>query len=517
MLYYKFKNYDEFKTLFGRKSENENEKSVRKNKILLTHLKNKELLHQAITTGDYNLLWTSDMAELKEKLNISFREAGQLNPDLSNEIILMYRVYRSAKYATDEFNGICEDCDYKSIRYINSQNGKIYKMKAGKFYRALLLETEFGKTLSEAVLNYLCEEFSADWQSYCMTKISQSTLYVDTDFEKIYSSQMCKGDFGSCMVNKGYHFFYEDSVKAKAAYLQNEDNLIVARCVIYTQVKDQDGKIWRLAERQYSSGCDDLYKRLLIDALIKGNHIDGYKKVGAGCGEPRAFVDIHGESLRDMEFRIDCDLGLDDVLSYQDSFKWYNECQRIATNYGVGEYSLEITDGSLNYDEDDEGVYDDWHDYYTDSTTRVYYQGREYQCNSEDLSDFTYVESLGEYYYNDEVEECGNCGVKFLKEGSEARYSEITEEYYDCQSCLEEAEQDYKEKNWYYCEYDEIYVESIDDIAEYEKWNSIQQDYRRVTISRCSLDELLSSGEFIIIEDLIYEKQYAPELLEVAI
>ena len=127
------------------------------------------------------------------------------------------------------------------------------------------------------------------------------------------------------------------------------------------------------------------------------------------------------------------------------------------------------------------------------------------------------MESLGEYYYNDEVEECGNCGDKFLKEGSEARYSEITEEYYDCQSCLEEAEQDYKEKNWYYSEYDEIYIESIDDIAEYEKWNSIQQDYRRVTISRCSLDELLSSGEFIIIDDLIYEKQYAPELLEVAI
>ena len=64
-------------------------------------------------------------------------------------------------------------------------------------------------------------------------------------------------------------------------------------------------------------------KRALIDALIKGGHIDGYKKVGAGCGDSRAFVDLEENSLSDRKFRIECDLDYDDTLSYQDSFKWY--------------------------------------------------------------------------------------------------------------------------------------------------------------------------------------------------
>ena len=68
-------------------------------------------------------------------------------------------------------------------------------------------------------------------------------------------------------------------------------------------------------------------KRALIDALIKGGHIDGYKKVGAGCGDSRAFVDLEENSLSDRKFRIECDLDYDDTLSYQDSFKWYNQSE----------------------------------------------------------------------------------------------------------------------------------------------------------------------------------------------
>lgn len=61
-------------------------------------------------------------------------------------------------------------------------------------------------------------------------------------------------------------------------------------------------------------------KRLLIDKLIQGDYIDGYKIVGASCHEANAFVDIHGNSLSDKKFEIDCDLELEDTLSYQDSF-----------------------------------------------------------------------------------------------------------------------------------------------------------------------------------------------------
>ena len=46
------------------------------------------------------------------------------------------------------------------------------------------------------------------------------------------------------MVDKGFHYFYKDAVKAKAAYLEDENGKIIARCIIFTEVYDEDGKVW---------------------------------------------------------------------------------------------------------------------------------------------------------------------------------------------------------------------------------------------------------------------------------
>ena len=78
-------------------------------------------------------------------------------------------------------------------------------MKAGKLYRHLILEIQFGKGLLEQVTTYLCEEFSSEWQSYTMGKLPKNRLHVDKDFEKIYSSYHCRGDFHSCMVDRGFY------------------------------------------------------------------------------------------------------------------------------------------------------------------------------------------------------------------------------------------------------------------------------------------------------------------------
>ncbi len=52
------------------------------------------------------------------------------------------------------------------------------------------------------------------------------------------------------------------------------------------------------------------------------------------------FVDLEENSLSDRKFRIECDLDYDDTLSYQDSFKWYNQSGRTADNYGSGDIAL---------------------------------------------------------------------------------------------------------------------------------------------------------------------------------
>ena len=54
MLYYNFSNFEEFKERFGIQEHANGEKS-RKNKILLAFIKNKELLHEAVITGNFYL------------------------------------------------------------------------------------------------------------------------------------------------------------------------------------------------------------------------------------------------------------------------------------------------------------------------------------------------------------------------------------------------------------------------------------------------------------------------------
>ena len=273
---------------------------------------------------------------------------------------------------------------------------------------------------------------------------------------------------------------------------------MTARCVIYNRVTDQDGKIWRLAERQYASNENDILKRALIDALIKGGYIDGYKKVGAGAGDTRAFVDLEENSLSDRKFRIECDLDWNDTLSYQDSFKWYNQSEGTADNYGSGDIALDITDGSLNGEEE----YDDFHGYHCYETRPVYCHGCEYYCDVENLDEFIWIEKLGEYHHESDVIECLECSGYFLEEDN--LYSDITKEYYCCEECRKKAEQAYKQENWHYSDYDEEYYEHTESITIYQVWNNILCEYERKTISVESAQRLQEAGELHKLNDMLY-------------
>lgn len=70
---------------------------------------------------------------------------------------LIGETYHSAQYKTDNDKGICKNMDKSSVRYINVARNQAFKMKSGKFMRALILETEIGKLLSPGVLNWIPE------------------------------------------------------------------------------------------------------------------------------------------------------------------------------------------------------------------------------------------------------------------------------------------------------------------------------------------------------------------------
>lgn len=251
MLLYNISNYEDFQYLFGMEQHGNGVKS-RKNKILLQHLKNHSLIRWCREHNDWSLINIRNMADLKKQVLLAIEHSGYDDLSLPYKVSLMGKTFRSALYKTDEAEGICEDFDKKSVRYINVERNRPFKMKAGKFFNALIRETGIGRILSEQVIVWLCEELSADWATYTMGQTPDVELHVDDNFRLIYDEEACLGFNGcSCMVGRDRHHFYENSVQAKAAYLLDRDGYVLARAVIFTHVMDEDGKIWRLCERQY--------------------------------------------------------------------------------------------------------------------------------------------------------------------------------------------------------------------------------------------------------------------------
>ena len=506
MLYYNFDGYEEFGYRFGI-IEHGNGKKTRRNKILLDFIKDRKLLRNAIRTNNFSLLKISNMADLKKVMFTRIMDPGE-DDGLQYEVKLINYTFRSGKYETDKYNGICVDGDSRAVRYINHDNGgKAFKMKAGKFIRHLIIETSFGRTLPESVIIYLQECFVQDWQVFSVSSLpKENRLFVDDNFSDIYDSSECEGDFCSCMTDKGYHYFYRDSVDASAAYLRNNDGKIIARCIIFNKVYEEgSSKIWRLAERQYSTNQDDTLKRALVNALIIGGYIDGYKQVGYDCHHSRAFVDIEGNSLEDKRFYIDCSLETDDTLSYQDSFKWYDMSERRAYNYEVSgyDYELDTTDGSIDGNDDDES-YDEFHDVYGDfDTTIVMYHGREYSCSVDDLGEFVWIDSEEMYYHESDVDRCPWCGEWFVKD--DGNESEVTGNCYCSEGCREKAEDCYISENWHRCDWDGKYYEHEEDLITYKALNILSNTYTDRTIPKALIPEAANNNELYLVDGVYYD------------
>lgn len=459
-----FKNYEEFKQLFPVKVSRDGS-TYHQNKILLAFLLSRSVREWCKKNDRMDLLKVSSMVELRAKC----MAAVDYNHDHNWWTLGNGWCGMSSHFIEDEYHGLCEDMDITAIRYKNPDNDRIFKKKAGRFFKDVLLETSFGQAIPESVLLWLCEEFQQSWSTFAATRLDANayTLHVDKDFAAIYSRGRCLGNFGSCMAGEGYYSFYEDAVKCHAAYLTNEDDKIVARCVIYDEVQDMNtGEIFRLAERQYSTDGDIILKRMLVNALITGKYIDGFKTPGADCHSPHSFETIHGEPLTN-DFKIECNLDHGDTLSYQDSFKYFKEDLQVAYNDDYYDYDEELTTTSGVYPEAEEN-YDDYHEEYTrNELQRVYVHGREYWCDEDNLDDFVWVESEREYHHIDDVFRCDRCGEYELLDNT--CYSEITEEEYCCEDCRDEAEEEYKKRYWAYSSYDDEYYEDEDEVVPYYK------------------------------------------------
>lgn len=489
MLYFDFNGYQGFQERFGMQQHGNGVKS-RKNKILLAYVKSE------FKKKNYRVINFKTMAEMQNEVWLALLGEGYKDTNLLHKVELMDNVFFSDLYETDDWKGICEDHDTRSIRYINLEQGRVFKMKAGKMLHHLINATEYGRNLCEPVQRWMEEDFSQRWQSYCMGKLPENHLIVNTDFSRIYSSDDCVGNFGSCMVNQGHWHFYKDSVEAKAAFLVDSNDMVIARAILWPKVYDDEGNVYRYLDRQYSTDGNVVLMRALIDELIKVDEIDIYKVPGCGCGDATAIVDKEGRSMATKCFHIECNLGTDDSLSYMDTFKWYKYNEGKVYNGGRHgwDYMLDTTSYSIDDDcYDDDDSYDDYHQQYVDGDiSQVFVHGEEMYCADDWMEDFHWVDSREEYHHKDDVFLCPECKCWELK--GQEHHSDITGKDYCCSECRKTAESNYKQINWYFSDFDQDYYEEPEEITTFNSWNPALQCYLERTISRITLDKMVSMG-----------------------
>lgn len=313
-----------------------------RNKILLCLLEDKTF-EQNFLTQHFQLTQKLDKTDIFNliKVCINWYNASKQDTFWLGEDLILY----SDDYKID-LNGYCLDGDPNCIRYINKKTNKVYKMKTSKFLHKVTEDIPIPK----AALHWFAEVFAEKRKSEVLKISDNFVLKFGNSLEDFYT--IYKDDqFNSCMHGGKHISFYKNCVNASAAWLENKQGEVVSRCIIFNKVYDESGNLYRLAERQYSD--QDYLKEILILKLIEKNLIDGFKKVGAGASHATWFLRNDGTSMQDLTLSIDCDLKNHDIISYQDSFKYYFDINKKAYNKPFF-CDLDTTDLYYLYDDAEE-------------------------------------------------------------------------------------------------------------------------------------------------------------------
>ena len=126
MLYYKFQNYEEFKSIFGIQYHGNGSKN-RKNKILLAYIKNRDLLHEAVKTGDFTLLHISNIPDLKQEMKKRIKQSGLRSSKMPHQVHLNGETYYSHTYSTDKNNYIDLTIE-RSVNAYEIANGIVHSI-----------------------------------------------------------------------------------------------------------------------------------------------------------------------------------------------------------------------------------------------------------------------------------------------------------------------------------------------------------------------------------------------------
>lgn len=486
--YWPFEDEAEFEDLFGYRN------GTRMNKILLAFITSKDVFN-----FDHGLVCCSSMQSLKRNCMRAIRYNG-------GDLLLIDSYYKLDGYRTDDMSGICKDGDLNSVRFIH--DGRVAKMRAGKLFRKIILESEFGRVLPEQVVTWLCEEFTSSWNAFTSERAGTNYMLVtglnsDLTFADIYGDGSYHADyFGSCMTGEKRGAFYEKCMEdVYPAALVEKDNPknIIARCVVYNHVTDvESGKVYRLAERQYTCR-DDVAKRMLVNALEKAGLIDGHKAVGASCHDGWNFVLNDGTSLSDRKLFVNVDFSECKTLSYQDSFKYFVNADKKAYNFQPSRYDVALNSTARRVPI----YFDSYHgiDVFNE-TVDVWVDGKRMTCDSRNTGDF--IRWNGDYFHREkDAVSCPHCGAKMgAHHVPENRLSRLLGKAYCCLDCKEEAETAVTDVKFFFSAFDREYTKKASDLTTVLVWctdfvsnRGYIRGYRKMSILKSTLESLILLGE----------------------
>ena len=88
---------------------------------------------------------------------------------------------------------------------------------------------------------------------------------------------------------------------------------------------------------------------------------------------------------------------------------------------------------------------------------------------------------------------CSVCGGEFSEDDLQEFDGQLI-----CSDCLEEAEQEYKKKNWHFSDFDQAYFETLEELTTFNCWDPELGVYLVRTISKVSLEESVSKGSMFL-------------------
>lgn len=319
MLYFKIKDYSEFKDIFG---TCKSPRGTIQNKILLAFWKSRFKRNPNEPASLCRNM--TDMYKIVMNcLTQQYPPNGTSNlHTVKIKIKDKEFVFYSSKYMTE--GGSCAQGakDLKCCTVIDVKTKKFCIVKPSK----IVLDSfaSVGAQLAPSVITYCAEIFQSQWEAYRQFCLEQYRLIVDDNFREIYSSERCLGNFGSCMTDRNHTNFYSSYVNAKAAKLvETSSGKIVARCIVWNDVKcDNTNKVYSYADRQYSSNGDIKLKALLIERLYEEGHINIHKDITASCRDSMYISDRTGQRIKDPKLSVACSIQKGGALSYMDTFKY---------------------------------------------------------------------------------------------------------------------------------------------------------------------------------------------------